>query len=103
MDPHSLADEPVQFEPVWGANSLLTGKITGNFAFFGLIWGVQHWNLVEFSVPYVEISCESKQGNLFCRTGNSSRGSRESRRPTGCISNVYEAPGAIRWQTNNRL
>jgi hypothetical protein len=30
--PDSLADETVSREPVCGANSLLTGKLTGNFA-----------------------------------------------------------------------
>jgi hypothetical protein len=31
----SLADEPVSGEPVSGADSLLTGKITGNFTKIG--------------------------------------------------------------------
>jgi hypothetical protein len=32
----SLADEPVNGEPVCGSNSLLTGNLTGNFSNLGL-------------------------------------------------------------------
>src|ERR1700731_366528 len=35
--PDSLADDAVSGEPVCGANSLLTGKITGNFTKIGLL------------------------------------------------------------------
>jgi hypothetical protein len=35
--PDCVADEPVNGEPVCGANSLLTGNLTGNFHKIGLL------------------------------------------------------------------
>src|SRR5262249_254759 len=67
--PDCVADDPVSCEPVSAPNSLLTGKLTGNFGESGPPRA--------HSIVYSRIPCATEQGiskrvsgNIFQGTGN---------------------------------
>src|ERR1019366_7352651 len=78
--PDWLADEPVSGEPVCGANSLLTGNLTGNFTKIGPFGEtLPRQNAAESvscrTIPYkMKQGINSRQtGNLLSRAGNLQR------------------------------
>jgi hypothetical protein len=73
----TLADEPVGFEPVSNPNSLLTGKLTGNFAKSGpspvILTSRQRVNsMASGQIPYATEQGIPKRvsGKIFEGTGN---------------------------------
>jgi hypothetical protein len=62
--------EPVQIEPVSNRNSLLTGKLTGNFAESGPLKAIFANKQPANSVPCREIPYATEQGIFGAITGN---------------------------------
>src|ERR1700731_2880339 len=65
-----MADETVSGEPVCGADSLLTGKITGNFYENPAVWRKIVRKNAAKSVSCMAIPYKMKQGINSRRTGN---------------------------------
>ena len=68
--PHCLADEAVGFEPVSNPNSLLTGKITGNFVDSGPNSRFLRASQQATSITYWPNSLDNGTGNFSGGTGN---------------------------------
>src|SRR5215468_7336096 len=84
--PDCVAEDAVSCEPVSAPNSLLTGKLTGNFAKSGppprfscLISARIQELTVEFPTPTEQGIFKRVSGNVFRGTGNFNRGSKRNR------------------------